>query len=257
MNDNYVFYINNSSDYAFCNIGTELFKLAIGMTYSNNNKRTFAITDINYLKIIHSFINLKFELLDLSKIKNNYSCISLTINNYKEIDNSNNNCIINMDFSFKMIDDNIRELLSLAIIGNPKYTTIIYTKINDIMNHFKDYELNNYVFINHNKLTYNKNYYEKAYYNHFSHCKMIILTDDINITIKNLDFININKCYFILNDFNYRFINFVLFSYFNNVILDKDNYTGLWSAYIGNLNKKVIVPLDINNCFYLSNWLKQ
>jgi hypothetical protein len=162
-----------------------------------------------------------------------------------------------MDFSFNMIDDTIRELLSLGILGNPKYTTIIYTKINDIMNHFKDYELNNYVCINLNNPTYNKSYYEKAYYNHFSYCKIIVLTDDINLAIKNLDFININKCYFIVNDYNYRFINFILFSYFNNLILDKDNYSGLWSAYIGNLNKKVVVPSDINNSFFISNWLKQ
>ena len=58
MNNNYVFYINNNSDYAFNDIGIELFKLGIGMTYSINNKKHFAITDMNYIKIIQLFINI-------------------------------------------------------------------------------------------------------------------------------------------------------------------------------------------------------
>jgi len=259
MNNNYVFYINNNSDYAFNDIGIELFKLAIGMTYSINNKKIFAITDMNYIKIIQLFININFNLLDLSKLNSNYTCIALNTNNYKDKDQVDNisNCIIKIDFAFDMISDDIRELLSMGILGNPKYSITIHTKINEIMNFFRDYEINNYVCIYINKNTFNKNYYEKSYYNHFSDCKMIILTDDINWTIKHLDFINVNKCFFINNDFNSRFINFALFGCFNKFILDKDNYSGLWCGFIGNRNKKVVVPSDINNSFFLSNWLKQ
>jgi len=260
MNNNYVFYINNNSDYAFNDIGIELFKLAIAMAYSFTNNKFFAITDINYLKVIQTFINMNFNLLDLSKLNYNYNCITLNKSNYnqKEIINTNtSNCIIKIEFSFEMINDNIRELLSMCIIQNPKYTTSIHSTINDIMNFFKDYEINNYVCIYMNKTKFIKNYYEKSYYNNFSNCKMIVLTDDINWSIKNLDFINNNKYYLINNDYNNRFINFALFGCFNNFILDKDNMTGLWAAFVGNKNKKVIVPNDISDSFILNNWLKQ
>lgn len=239
MTDKYVFFINNTNDNSFSNIGVELFKIAISLSYSYNNKKRFVISNTIYLNILEAFINLKFELLDINKIKDNYTIINLDNN---EIDyDDNNNCIIKIDYSFKSINEEVIDLLSTAILSNPRYLQQIYTKINDIMIFFNDYDINNYVCININKTNYNKSNYEKAYYNNFSDSKLLILTDDINWTIKNVNFTNINNIYIIENSFNYRFLNFILLSHFNKMIIEKDNYTSLWFSYIGKKNKDVIL----------------
>jgi len=256
MDNNYVFYINNNIDYYFNDIGHELFKLAISLSYSNNNNKKFIISDNNYLKILEVFLNLSFNYIDINNINYNSLILSNTNENNNK-NNSENECIIKMDFSFKNINNEIRDLLSYCLLSNPRYTTIIYNKINDIMNFFKDYDINNYVCIFINKNNYNKYYYERAYYNYFSNCKLIILTDDINWSIKNITFIKIENIYFIINDYSLRFINFILFIHFNKIIVDINNYYTLFIAFLGNKNKKVIIPNEISNNYYLDNWFKQ
>lgn len=256
MSDKYVFFINNTIDYNFNDIGVELFKLGIGITYASKTKKKFGITDISYLKILETFINNTFNIIDIYSLKENYKCISVNLNDKIE-ENNDNNCIVKLDFSFKLINEDVRDFFTTTIIRNPRYSNSIYNKINEIMNFFNEFDINNYVFIIINKNNYNKNYYEKSYYNYFSNCKLLILTDDINWAIKNIDFININKCYFIHNDFNNRFINFVLISSFNKMIIEKDHYYSLWCAYLGNKNKIIIIPHNTNENYYIDNWYKQ
>jgi len=259
MTDNYVFFINNQIDYNFIDIGIELFKIGIALTYAIKNKKKFVITDINYLKILETFININFNLINVYILNNNYKSLKITVNgnDYGNEIISNNDCIIKIDFSFHLINEEIRDFLSSTIIKNPKYSNDIYNKLNDIMIFFNDFEINNYVSIIISKNTYIKDYYEKAYYNNFSNCKLIIFTDDINWTIKYVNFTNINNIYIILNNYNDRFFNFILISNFNKLIIRKDNYYGLWCAYLGNKNKIIIVPNDLNDNYYINNWLKQ
>ena len=59
---------------------------------------------------------------------------------------------------------------------------------------------------------------------------------------------------FIDTNENNNFTDFILLSFFNNYIIEYDNFSW-WIAYISNIEKKVIVPFSNN--LYLPNWIKE
>jgi len=237
----------------FIDIGDELFKLAITLSYAERTGRTFVLSKDSYMNIIDLFIKLSYECLetDYFEIKNDF--------NY-HIDYNDKAFLINFqDYKFHQISAKTRVLLSLLITGNSNYTNFVYARINDFMNYFKDYSLSNYVCMNIKKDTYVSNYYEKAYYRHFNNKKLIIRVDDLDWAKDNVKFIDKSNIIFMEATHENKFTDFILLSLFQNYIIDYDYYSW-WIAYINipstNITKKVIVPNN-NYDFYLPEWIKQ
>lgn len=237
----------------FIDIGEELFKLAITLSYAERTGRTFVLSKDSYMNIIDLFIKLPYESLDTDnfEIKNDF--------NY-HIDYNDKAFLINFDnYKYHQISAKTRVLLSLLITGNSNYTNFVYARINDFMNYFKDYSLSNYVCMNIKKDTYVSNYYEKAYYRHFNDKKLIIRADDIEWARDNIKFIDKSKIIFMEATHENKLTDFILLSLFQNYIIDYDYYSW-WIAYINipstNITKKVVVPNNYYD-FYLPEWIKQ
>lgn len=249
MTEKFITFISN--DINFDDIGNELFKLAISLTFALTKKRQLAFIEGSYTNIINIFIkyfkykSLTFEDFEKLHFKeyslNNYS---FDDNLIMIFDNDNN-------YSHKYISDEVRNLLSVLIIHNNIYKTFIHNKMINIMNYFGDYNLDNYVCMNIKKDIYIPYYYEKAYYTHFINHKAIILTDDIDWLQTNMNFIQKSNVIFLANVPEHRFTNFVLLSSFNNMIIDKNNYSW-WIAFLGKKDKKIIIPE--RNDYYLNEW---
>jgi len=245
MKTRYLIYNHDNFD----DIGLELFKLGVALSYADKTKRTLVFNNNDYIKIIDTFIKC-----DYKNIKLDYTTISKF--NY-EIDYDIENLYINLDesyYNFKYISPKNRVLLTLLITNNSTYINYIYNKLNDFMNYFKEYDINNYVCMNIKKETYNCYYYEKAYYRHFNNKKIIVRVDDIEWAKENINFIDISNIIFIEENPLNKFTDFILFTFFKNYIID-DDYFSLWISYFSNINKKIIVPN--NNPIYLEEWYKQ
>lgn len=237
----------------FIDIGDELFKLAIALSYGEKTTRTLVLENEDYMNIVDLFTKISYETLKIddftSKEKFNY-----------HIDYNDNKLLIDFsDYKYNQISVKTRVLLSLFITGNPNYTNFVYARINDFMNYFKDYNLSNYVCLNIKKDTYVSNYYEKAYYRHFNDKKMIIRVDDLDWARDNIKFVDKSKIIFIEANYENKFTDFILLSLFQNYIIDY-NYYSWWIAYItipsSDITKKVIVPNNYYD-FYLPEWIKQ
>lgn len=239
---------------SFDDIGLELFKLAISMTYANKTNRILALNNENYLNIYDVFIKSNYSKIDLNYT--NYLRIRINDDYNESIDNLYIDFTNFNNFSYKLISSNIRSYLTLLITNNSKYINIIYNKINEIMNYFSDYNIHNFVCCNITKKTYNSNFYEKAYYRHYNNKKLIIRVDDIEWGKKSIDFIDNSFIYFIDASITAnKYSDFIILTNFYNYIIDYDYYSW-WIAYLTQIEKKVIVPNN-NYDFYLSNWIKQ
>lgn len=238
----------------FDDIGLELFKLSISMTYAHKTNRILALNNENYLNIYDVFIKSNYIKADLDytnylRIKINDDCNESTDNLFIDFTNFDN-------FKYNLISPNIRIYLSLLITNNIKYINIIYNKLNNIMNYFSDYDIHNFVCCNITKNTYNNNFYEKAYYRHYNNKKLIIRVDDIEWAKQTINFIDNSLIYFIDASITAnKYIDFIFLAFFYNYIIDY-NYYSWWIAYLSQIEKKVIVPNN-NYDFYLSEWIKQ
>lgn len=238
----------------FDDLGMELFKLGLSLSYAERTNRYLVLNNDKYTNIIDIFIKYNYENLNLEfEKKSNFNF---------NIDYNENNLLIDFndfkDLSYlnpNLISVRTRTLLSLLITNNSNYLNFIYNKINDIMNHFHDYKLENYVCMNIKKETYINNYYEKAYYRHFNNKKLIVRTDDIEWAQENINFIDKSLILFIESCHNNRFTDFMFMSFFKNYIIDNDNFSW-WIAYLSNNEKKVITPNNNYN-YYLKDWIKQ
>ncbi len=238
----------------FDDLGMELFKLGLSLSYAERTNRYLVLNNDKYTNIIDIFIKYNYENLNLEfEKKSNFNF---------NIDYNENNLLIDFndfkDLSYlnpNLISVRTRTLLSLLITNNSNYLNFIYNKINDIMNHFHDYKLENYVCLNIKKDTYINNYYEKAYYRHFNNKKLIVRTDDIEWAQENINFIDKSLILFIESCYNNRFTDFMFMSFFKNYIIDNDNFSW-WIAYLSNNEKKVITPNNNYN-YYLKDWIKQ
>jgi len=250
MTEKFITFISN--DLNFDNIGNELFKLAISLTFALNQKRQLAFIEGGYTNIINIFIKyFKYKSLSLDDFeKLNFK--EYYLNNYSPDDNLI--MIFDDDYNYyhKYINQGVRNLLSILIINNSIYKTFIQTKLTNIMNYFGDYNLDNYVCMNIKKDIFIPYYYEKAYYKYFNNYKAIVLTDDIDWIQTNMIFIPKSNVIFLSNVPEHRFTNFVLLSHINNMIIDKNNYS-FWMAYLGKKDKKIIIPE--RNDFYLNDWI--
>lgn len=238
----------------FDDLGMELFKLGLALSYAERTNRYLVLNNDKYTKNIDIFIKYNYENINLEfEKKSNFNF---------NIDYNENNLFIDFD-DFKdlsyltpnLISVRTRTLLSLLISNNSNYLNFIYNKINDIMNHFHDYKLENYVCMNVKKDTYINNYYEKAYYRHFNNKKIIVRTDDIEWAQENINFIDKSLILFIESCHNNRFTDFMFMSFFKNYIIDNDNFSW-WIAYLSNNEKKIITPNNNYN-YYLKDWIKQ
>jgi len=253
MTDKYITY--HSNDVNFDDIGTELFKLAVSLSFSVNSKRKLAFIEGYYTNIINIFIkSINYKSLTKEDYQN-LDFKDYKYNNYTENDNLNFIFNDETNFNYKFINPEVRNLLTILIINNSICSKLVHNKINNIMNYFGDYEIDNYVCVNIKKDLFIPFYYEKAYHHFFPDKKVIILTDDIEWTQMNFNFVSKYNVIYIDNNKDNRFINFVLLSLFNNMIIDKNNFSW-WCAFLGNKNKKVVVPNN-NHHFYLDNWIRQ
>jgi len=239
----------------FIDIGDELFKLAIALSYAEKTQRTFVLDKDDYMNIVDLFTKLSYEKLSIDDFTTKKGF------NY-HINYDDKKLLIEYEdykFNYHQISAKTRVLLSLLITGNSNYTNFVYARINDFMTYFKDYSLSNYVCMNIKKDTYVSNYYEKAYYRHFNDKKLIIRVDDLDWARDNIKFIDKSKMIFIEANYENKFTDFILLSLFQNYIIDYDYYSW-WIAYISipgsDITKKVIVPNNYYD-FYLPEWIKQ
>lgn len=238
----------------FDDIGLELFKLTLSMTYADKTNRILVLNNEKYTNIIDNFVKCKYENLKLEFVEQSNFNFNIDYNDTNLFINFNNFKKFLSFITPDLISNKNRYLISLLITNNSNYINNIYDKINAFMIHFSDYKLANYVCMNIKKETYNNDYYERAYYRHFNNKKLIVRTDDIEWAKINVNFIDKSLIIFIDANENNLFTDFILLSFFNNYIIEYDNFSW-WIAYMSNIEKKVIVPFNNNLC--LSDWIKE
>lgn len=241
----------------FDDIGLELFKLTLSMTYADKTNRILVLNNEKYTNIIDNFVKCKYENLKLEFVEQPNFNFNIDYNDTNLFINFNNFNNFKDFLSFitpDLISNKNRYLISLLITNNSNYINNIYDKINKFMINFSDYKLANYVCMNIKKETYDNDYYERAYYRHFNNKKLIVRTDDIEWAKINVNFIDKSLIIFIDANENNLFTDFILLSFFNNYIIEYDNFSW-WIAYMSNIEKKVIVPFNNNLC--LSDWIKE
>ena len=141
---------NHSFDF-FDNIGDELYKLAVVLTSSLKYNKILIFNNENFVKIFETQIQIPFKL----------------INDIKEYDKFNPSILnIDLDYNEKIISEEALIYLNNIILKNKDFTNENYKKINEIMNYFHDYEINNYICIIINKKTYNPYIYEETLNNY-------------------------------------------------------------------------------------------
>jgi hypothetical protein len=244
----------------FNDIGSELFKLALIMTYAQKTNRVLVLFNEEYMNFINIFIKciykydneIKFNKKENFNFNIDYDDDNLFVD-FNDIDKQTN-------YNHNLISQKVRVLLSLLITNNSNFINLTYNRINEIMYYFKEYKLDNYVCIDIKKNTYDKDYYERAYYRHFNNKKLIVRTDDIEWAEKNINFIDKSLIKFVENSSNkdsqQNFKDFIYLCHFNNYIIQND-YFSWWIAYLSNMEKKVIVPNKNNQNFFLLEWINQ
>ncbi len=238
----------------FDDIGLELFKLALSITYADNTNRILVLNNEKYTSIVDIFIKYEYKNLKLEFTEQPNFNFDIDYNDTNLLINFNNIKDFFSSINYNLISNKNRYLISLLITNNAIYINHIYDKINNFMCYFNDFKLANYVCMNIKKETYNNDYYEKAYYRYFNNKKLIIRTDNIEWAQINVNFIDKSLIIFIDANENNRFTDFILLSFFNNYIIEYDTFSW-WIAYMSNMEKKVIVPFNNNLC--LTNWIKQ
>lgn len=238
----------------FDDIGLELFKLTLSMTYADKTNRILVLNNEKYTNIIDSFVKCRYENLKLEFVEQPNFNFNIDYNDKNLFINFNNFKHFLSFITPDLISNKNRYLISLLITNNSNYINCVYDKINKFMFHFGDYKLANYVCMNIKKETYNNDYYEKAYYRHFNNKKLIVRTDDIEWAKINVNFIDKSLIMFIDANENNNFTDFILLSFFNNYIIEYDNFSW-WIAYMSNIEKKVIVPF--NNNLFFPYWIKE
>jgi hypothetical protein len=228
----------------FTDIGIELHKLSIVLSIAIKYNKTLVLFNSNYMSIIDTFIKYKYKSISTKE----FNELNFNYIRYKQPNPSYNGNIYiffnnNDDLSLEDIDDNIRDLMTLLLQSNNNYNSFVCNKINDIMNYFNTYDINNLLCIyikNHN---YNKEFYLNTYNNHFKSKKIIIFTNNIDDTYNNLSFEN--SIIIEINDTN-KYTNFIIMSIIPNIIISDNNYLSRFAAFIGNKNKKIINYIDEN-----------
>ena len=244
--EKYITYNHNNFD----NIGLELYKFSITLSIAINTNKTLVLFNNEYMSIIDTFIKYKYKSINIKEFNElNFKYVS-----YKDIIDDNNIYITYTDkdeLKLEDINDNTRKILSILLSSNELYNKFVYNKINEIMNYFNDYNINNYVCIYINKDKYDINYYKNVYNNYFKMNKLIIFTDDIDESCINKN--EINKEQIIIEMNNNKYSNFILLSMFPNMIIGdyKINYISYFSAYMGNRNKKIVINKEIK----IDNWI--
>jgi hypothetical protein len=215
-NDLYISY--NHSNNFLENIGDELFKLSIALSIALKYNKTIIFNDENFIKIFETQLKIPFKLIINKLDFYNHNPIHLDINtniNYNYNYSISNECII---------------YLTYLLSNNRDFINQVYDKINEIMNHYNDFEINNYICIIINKISYIPFNYQNIL-NNYNDKKIIIISDDCNWCKNYIPFIN-NP--FFIDKKEKPLIYLFMISLFNFIILDKlDNY----SLFIAYLNK--------------------
>lgn len=232
----------------FNNIGLELYKFAITLSIALNTNRTFVLFNPEYMHIIDTFINYKYKPLTSQEFNvANFTYIKYPNDITTDMQHVyiifDNKCI----YQLSDINETVRIMMSLLFSSNINYTGVVYSKINEIMNHHKKYEIDDYVCINIKKDNYDIKYYQTVYDTIFKDKIMLIFTDDINNTIIDGYMIETNE--------NNKYVNFILLAMFNNIIIgDIDiNYISCFAGLMGNRNKQVVINRILSPT--IDNWI--
>jgi hypothetical protein len=224
--------------FKFDDVGVELYKFSIALSIATRMNKTLVFFNDEYMSILDTFVGYKYKQITVNEFnKINFRYINYDSNNYDgDIYISFKN---DEEYKLEDIDDNIRNLMSILLASNEKYNRFVYKNINDIMNYFRDYELNNYVCIYLKKDNYRKDYYKTVFEKYFKEKKLIIFKDDEDDN--NID-ITDEKIVYELTDKN-KYSTFILMSMIPNMILGdiNANYFSYYSAFMGNKNKKVVI----------------
>jgi len=226
----YITYNHNN----FEDIGFELYKLCITLSIAINTNRKLVFFNDEYMSIIDKFIKYKYNSITIKE----FNEINFTYINYENrIYDSDNIYLIFKDNEIKEIEDindNVRDLMSLLFSSNDLYNKFVYNKINEWMNYFNDFDINNYVCIYLRKDKYDISNYKKTYDKYFDGKKLIIFTDNI------YDFdMDIKKIVIHINN-NNKYSNFILMTMIPNMIIRNDkNYFAVMAGLMGNRNKNI------------------
>ncbi len=220
----------------FNDTGIELFKFCITLSVAIRTNKTLVFFNDEYMSIIDRFIKYKYKSISIKE----FNDINFSYHNYgnKKYDDNNIYIIFKDDENYNIddIDDNVKELMSLLFASNELYNKYVYNKINEWMNYFSDYDINNYTCI-----YLRKDIDKETYDKYISEKKLIIFTDNIYDFDINTD----NKKIVIQINDNNKYSNFILMTMIPNVIITDINYYIYMATLIGNKNKKIIY-LDEN-----------
>lgn len=219
-NDLYISY-NHSNDF-LDNVGDELFKLSIALSFALKNNKTILFNDENFIKIFETQLKIPFKLITnkLDFYNHNPKYLDINLNYHNDYSISNEFIIY----------------LTYILSNNKDFIKEVYDKINKIMNSLKDFEINNYICIVINKISYNPFIYQQTLSN-YNDKKIIIISDDCEWCKDYIPFMN-NP--FFINKKEKPLIYLFMISLFNFLILDKyDNYS-LFISYLNKTPSKII-----------------
>lgn len=216
--NNYLIY-NHSYDF-FYNTGDELFKLAIALSNSLKSNKILLFDDENFIRIFETQLQIPYKL----------------INNEELIDYNPLYLNIYIDYNENLITKESLIYLSNIMSNNRDFINEVYKKINEIMNYYHDYEIDNYVCIIINKKNYNPYSYEENL-SKYNEKHKIIISDDCNWCNNYIPYIY-NP--FFIDKNEKPLIYLYMISIFNIIIGNKfDNYTLM--SYLLNKNSKKII----------------
>jgi hypothetical protein len=260
-------------------LGNQLFYIAAGKYYAEKYNKILILpnkkltgTKIHEESILHTIFKENFHLIPEKYISKKCDKIieDKNIDNYNI--NEDDNIMLTGMFQNIKYAEYSREYI-YNIISKTKYYKKALLYLDLIKNYFNDKDINNYVMIHIRRNDFledysptNLLYYDQAYklfYN--DKIKIIIFSDDIEWCKNNLKFHNM---YFVDNINEYinpnenTYISLCLMTMFNNAILNESTF-GWWSAILGNIDKKIIVPknrktIQFENLedIYPNNWIK-
>lgn len=216
--NNYLIY-NHSYDF-FYNTGDELFKLAIALSNSLKSNKILLFDDENFIKIFETQLQIPYKLINNEELIH-YNPLYLNIY---------------IDYNENLITKESLIYLSNIMSNNRDFINEVYKKINEIMNYYHDYEIDNYVCIIINKKNYNPYLYEENLSKYNEKYK-IIISDDCNWCNNYIPYIY-NP--FFIDKNEKPLIYLYMISIFNIIIGNKfDNYTLM--SYLLNKNSKKII----------------
>jgi len=253
------YYITIDVNNDFDTIEKQLSKISVAFSYALKTNRKIVLLDNNNSRDISNFFQIYIKKISQEEFNSlNFTSYNL-IKNVEIPENLEGHiCLYGIitDNNYIIID--VKTMLNILIMYNTNYTNDVYKKLNEIMIFFNDTELNNYICVyieNIDNKPLDLTYYKEAYNNYFDNKKkLIVFSDNIEWCKENFKIIDDNKIYYCYN--SNKYVEFILMAKINNHIIN-DTLKSWWCAYLGNIDKEVIVPNNnLNNYECLDVWTK-